>query len=53
MSLSSGVSEISSLSMFVSFGVTVRVGWPRLSPKKDPLTQGDELRKRGCVVGDK
>jgi hypothetical protein len=37
--------------MFVSFGATVWVGWPRLSPKKGPLTQGDGLRMRGCVAG--
>ena len=42
--LSSGAGKISSLSMFVSFGATVRVGRPRLSSKGSP-TQGDELRK--------
>jgi len=39
MSLSSGVSKISSLSMFVSFGATVRVGCPRLSPKRSAYTR--------------
>ncbi|MET7427242.1 hypothetical protein [Dactylosporangium sp. NPDC005555] len=40
MSLSSGASEISSLSMFASSGATVRVGWPRLSPKKESAYTG-------------
>jgi hypothetical protein len=52
MSLSSGASEISSLSMFASFDATVRVGWLRLPTHEDPLTPGDEVRKRACVVGD-
>ena len=53
MSLSSGGTEISSPSMFAGSRATVRVDRPCLSPKKNPLTPGDELQKRGCVVGDK
>lgn len=46
MSLSSGASEISSLSMFVSFGAAVRGGWPRLSPKKIRL---HKVTSCGCL----
>jgi len=49
MSLSSGASEISSLSMFVSFGATVRVGWPRLSPKKIRLHKVTSCGSAGAL----